>query len=101
MHFLLLYEFVPEYLEQRPRYRSAHLKLAWEAQARGELVLAGAFGEVPAGAALLFRCDSPAVPRSFAEADPYVRNGLVVRWQVRAWNTVVGAEASQPVRPGD
>ena len=43
MHYLLFYEFVPDYLDRRPQFRSAHLKLAWEAQARGDLVLAGAY----------------------------------------------------------
>ena len=78
--------------------RSVHLKLAWEAQARGELVLAGAYADPADGAALLFSCDSDKVPQAFAEADPYVRNGLVVRWRVRAWTTVVGAAANTPVR---
>lgn len=70
MHYLLFYEFVPDYLEQRPQFRSTHLTLAWEAQARGELVLAGAYADPTDGAALLFSCDSEQVPQSFAEADP-------------------------------
>jgi len=98
VHYLLFYEFVPDYLDRRPQFRSVHLKLAWEAQARGELVLAGAYADPADGAALLFSCDSDKVPQAFAEADPYVRNGLVVRWRVRAWTTVVGAAANTPVR---
>ena len=31
-------------------------------------------------------------------ADPYVRNGLVTRWQVREWTTVVGPNAAAPVQ---
>ena len=27
---------------------------------------------------------------AFAQADPYVRNGLVREWRVREWNVVVG-----------
>src|SRR5262249_8895159 len=30
---------------------------------------------------------------SFAEADPYVANGLVLRFRVRPWTTVVGPDA--------
>jgi uncharacterized protein len=48
---------------------------------------------------LLFRCDSPDVPAAFARADPYVRNGLVTGWRVTPWSTVVGADASEPIRP--
>jgi hypothetical protein len=28
--------------------------------------------------------------------DPYVANGLVIRWRVRKWTTVVGEGASKP-----
>jgi hypothetical protein len=40
------------------------------------------------------------VPERFAVTDPYVLGGLVTRWQIREWTTVVGEEASAPVRPG-
>jgi uncharacterized protein YciI len=99
MHYLLFYEFVPDYLERRPQYRSEHLGLAWESAGRGELVLAGALDDPVDGAVLLFRCESPAVVQRFAESDPYVRAGLVVRWRVRPWTTVVGRDAMTPVRP--
>jgi len=39
---------------------------------------------------LLFRGDSARVAEQFAENDPYVLNGLVTRWRVREWTTVVG-----------
>ena len=99
MHYLLFYEFVPDYLERRARYRDEHLTLAWAAHGRRELVLAGAYAEPADGALLLFRGDSPAVATRFAEADPYVRAGLVTRWHVRTWTTVAGEGASTPVYP--
>jgi uncharacterized protein YciI len=46
----------------------------------------------------LFDCDTPDVVARFAEEDPYVRAGLVVRWTVRPWTTVVGKQASTPIR---
>jgi uncharacterized protein YciI len=48
---------------------------------------------------LLFKGDSPQVAEGFAKADPYVVNGLVVRWRVREWATVAGEGAANPVRP--
>ena len=99
MHYLLLYDVVPDYVERRAAFRNEHLALAWQAHERGELVLGGALADPVDGAVLLFRGDSPAVAEAFAAADPYVRNGLVTRWRVRAWNTVVGESASTPVRP--
>jgi len=98
MHYLLFYEFVPDYLERRPRYRAQHLKVAWEAQERGELLLAGALAEPTDGAVLLFVGESPQVAERFAAADPYVLNGLVTRWHVRGWTTVVGSTATTPTR---
>lgn len=70
-HYLLFYEFVDDYLARRAQFRSEHLTLAWDAHARGELVLGGAYAEPADGALLLFTGDSPAVATRFAEADPY------------------------------
>ncbi len=99
MHYLLLYDLAPDYLERRGALRAAHLALAWEAQARGELILAGALADPVDGAVLLFEGESPAAAERFAAADPYVRDGLVTRWRVRPWTTVVGEAATTPVRP--
>jgi hypothetical protein len=98
MHYLLMYDLVPDYLERRAEYREAHLKLAWAAAERGELLLAGALAEPTDGAVLLFEGDSPAAAEAFARADPYVLSGLVARWRVREWTTVVGERAAKPVR---
>lgn len=98
MHFLLFYDLAPDYLERRPQFRTEHLTLAWQAQQRGELVLAGALADSADGAVLLFQGESPAVAEAFAAADPYVKHGLVMRWRVRPWNTVVGDDATNPVR---
>jgi uncharacterized protein YciI len=98
MHYLMFYEFVPDYLERRAQFRVEHLQLAWQSNERGELALGGALADPADGAVLLFNCDSPAVPEKFAAADPYVKNGLVTRWQVRSWTTVVGRDATTPMR---
>jgi uncharacterized protein YciI len=99
VHYLLIYDTAPDYLVRRGDHRAAHLKLAWEAAERGELLLGGAVGDPVEGATLLFRCDSPELPSAFARADPYVLNGLVTRWRVTPWNTVVGRDAAAPVHP--
>jgi hypothetical protein len=99
MHYLMIYELSPDYLEKRGQFRGVHLKMAWEAHERGELVLGGALADPADNAVLLFKGDSPAVAERFAAADPYVKNGLVKSWRVRPWTTVVGEDASTPVRP--
>jgi uncharacterized protein len=96
MHYLLMYDVVADYVERRAPFRAEHLALAQAAHARGELVLGGALAEPTDGAILVFRGDSPAAAEAFAQADPYVRHGLVTRWRVRAWATVVGDGAVPP-----
>jgi uncharacterized protein (DUF924 family)/uncharacterized protein YciI len=98
MHYLLLYDLAPDYLQRRGAFRDEHLTLAWQAHDRGDLVLAGALADPADGAVLLFRGDSPAAAETFAAADPYVRHGLVTRWRVRPWTTVAGSAASNPIR---
>jgi uncharacterized protein YciI len=97
MHYLLFYEVVGDYAERRVPLRAAHFALARRAVERGELVLGGALANPLDGAVLLFRGSSPNVAAAFAEADPYVTNGLVKRWYVREWTTVIGPDAASPV----
>ncbi len=98
MHYLLIYNLAPDYLERRGTYRNEHLDLAWKAHERGELLLGGAVQEPVDTAILLFQGDSPEAAERFAEADPYVKNGLVTNWEVRPWMTVVGDGAASPVK---
>ena len=99
MHYLLFYDVVTDYETKRVPFRSLHLEHGRRAAERGDLVLAGALANPVDGAVLLFRGASPAVAEAFAAADPYVLNGLVLRWRVREWTTVVGKDAATPVPP--
>jgi uncharacterized protein YciI len=99
MHYLLFYELGDDYLSRRGEFRNAHLGLAWQASARGELVLGGALANPVDLAVLLFKGDSPEIAEQFAKTDPYVTNGIVKRWYVREWTTVAGETAATPVRP--
>lgn len=99
-HFLLLYDLAPDYLERRGDHREEHLRLAWEAETRGELVLAGALAEPADQAVFLFKGESSDAAASFARSDPYVVAGIVLGWRVRQWSTVVGKDAASPVPPG-
>ena len=91
-YFVLLYDVVPDYLERRGQYRDEHLGLATAAHERGDLVLAGALAEPADGAILVFQGDDASAAETFAEADPYVRNGLVSSWRVRPWTVVIGGD---------
>lgn len=100
MHYLLCYDLAADYLERRGEFRNEHLTLAWAAQERGEIVVAGALSDPADMAVLMFQGESPEAAERFARADPYVKHGLVTGYRVRQWNTAVGDNASTPVRPG-
>jgi uncharacterized protein YciI len=99
MHYLLFYDFSSDYLERRAQYRNEHLKLAWQSQERGDLILAGVLTDPVDGAVFIFRVEAPNIIEQFVAADPYVRNGLVTSWRVRPWSTGVGEAATSPIRP--
>lgn len=93
-HFLLIYDYVPDYLEKRAPSRPAHLEHARASVARDELQLGGAVPhDDPPFGLLLFKAESAAVAEDFARNDPYVAQGVVGSWRVREWLTVVGAGA--------
>ena len=96
-HWLLEYDLADDYLERRGPLRSEHLGLAVAAHERGELVVAGALQDPMDRALLVFRGDDGGAAERFAAADPYVRDGLVTAWRVRAWAVVVGDGATPPV----
>ena len=100
MHSLLFYDLAPDYLERRGALREQHLALAWRYVREGKLILGGAVSDPVDLALLLFDGPSTEVAEEFAREDPYVREGLVKAWRVRPWTTVVGEQASTPVRVG-
>jgi uncharacterized protein len=97
MHYLLLYDLAPDYMERRGPLRRAHFDHAQSAIERGELLLGGALANPADMAVLLFAGASPDAATKFAENDPYVRSGLVTNWRVREWTTVVGKDATVQV----
>jgi uncharacterized protein YciI len=95
-YYTLIYELVADYLARRAEFRDEHLRLAREAHARGEVVMAGAFADPTDKALLVFRSNDRSVAESFARKDPYVLNGLVERWEVRPWTVVIGGAEPVP-----
>jgi uncharacterized protein YciI len=93
-HLLLLYDYVEDVAERRPPHREAHLAALRREGDAGHVVLAGAVGDPPTGAAIVFSGVDAEHENAFAEADPYVRAGLVRAWRVEPYNVVV--QASPP-----
>ena len=95
-HYLLFYDVVEDYAAKRMPFRAAHLEHARKSCARGDLILGGALADPIDAAVLLFQGASPDAAEEFARNDPYVKNGLVIRWRVREWTTVAGDGAANP-----
>jgi uncharacterized protein YciI len=93
-YYALLYDGAADYVSRRAAHRDAHLAIVREAHARGEIMYAGALGNPPSGALIIFRSASPAAAEQFARRDPYVLNGVVTGWRVLPWHIVVGGVES-------
>jgi len=88
-YYILVYHVVEDYVTRRTPYREEHLQLARDAHDRGELVLGGALADPADKAILVFRTEDPKTVESFVQKDPYVKNGLVPRWEIRPWTVVI------------
>ena len=95
-YYALFYYVIDDYISRRAPYREEHLRLAQEANRRGDLLLAGALGDPVDRALLVFRVSDRSVVEDFARSDPYVINGLVMKWEVRPWTVVIGNEPADP-----
>jgi len=88
-YYLLFYHVVDDYVARRAQFRDDHLRLARAAHERGELILGGALSDPADAALLVFRTADKSVVEDFVQADPYVINGLVKKWEIRPWTVVI------------
>lgn len=89
MYYILVYDYVDDYVERRKPYREEHLKLAEQMKEDGDLMMAGTYNLPYHGAELLFKSDKKKV-EEFIDKDPYVTHGVVMNWKIKEWNVVVG-----------
>jgi uncharacterized protein len=89
-YYVLIYNLTDDYLERRPAYRAEHLQLAKDAEERGELVLGGAYSDPADTALLVWRGEDASAAENFVANDPYVKNGLIDRWEIRPYTVVIG-----------
>ncbi len=92
MRYLLFYEKASDHAVRSVPFQATHLAYVRAAAARGELDLAGNLAKPDDGTALLlFSADTPEIVEAFARGDIYVKEGIVARWMVRAWDVVAGS----------
>ena len=89
-YLLLRLAYVDGMAEKRGPHREAHLAGARAAHEAGELVMAGALIDPVDTGVFVFKNVSEERVRAFAEADAYVRAGLVTEVSIRPWMVVVG-----------
>jgi uncharacterized protein YciI len=87
-HHLLLYEYVEDMAERRGPYREGHLERIRAERDAGRVVMAGALGNPPSGAAIVFRGVEREEIEQFVDDDPYVQAELVRAWRIEPWNLV-------------
>lgn len=90
MHYILFYKAVENYIEKRAPFRKEHLNLIKVNHESGHLIMAGALGEPADGGAFIFKGNDPKAAEDFAKSDPYVKNGLIIEWNVEPWTVVIG-----------
>jgi uncharacterized protein len=88
-YYILIYHVVDDYVSRRALYREEHLRLAREAQLRGDLILGGALSDPVDRALLVFCCNDKSVIEEFVQKDPYVNSGLITKWEIRPWTVVI------------
>jgi hypothetical protein len=88
MHHILFYDYVDNMLERRAPHREAHLERIADEREFGRIVMAGALGDPPHGAAIVFRDVSPDEIEAFVKGDPYADAGLITNWRIERWNVV-------------
>jgi uncharacterized protein YciI len=84
-HHLLLYDYVQDMAERREPYREAHLMRIRAGQDEGRIVMAGALGDPPHGAAIVFKGATRNEIEQFVSDDPYVEAELVTKWYIERW----------------
>ena len=89
--YLLEYSYVPDILEKRTPFRPDHLKLAEGLEKEGIIIAGGATGNPPSGAMFIFSAAGPEVVEAFVKNDPYHKNGLVTKYNIKQWTVVVGS----------
>jgi hypothetical protein len=63
MHFMLIYDVGPDFIQCRSQFRDEHLTLAWKEAEAGELLLAGALEEPTEQASFSSKVQRPRAPR--------------------------------------
>ena len=85
MRYVLLYESADGVRERAPEYYDAHVAHMRAFHDRGDLLLMGPF-EDPQGDGAMGVFATREAAQAFVADDPFVRGGVVRRWEIKGWN---------------
>jgi uncharacterized protein YciI len=83
--YILLYESADGVRERAPEHFDAHAAHMRDFHERGDLLLMGPFEDPQRDGAMGVFATREAA-EAFVADDPFVRGGVVRRWEVRGWN---------------
>lgn len=87
-HFAVVYTYGPP--EEQAVHRPAHREYLGELLSRGSLLVSGPYTDGTPAALLIFRAESAEEVEALLRQDPMHLNGVVLDWQIHAWNPVLG-----------
>lgn len=79
-------------MEKRTPYRKDHFEVAKAAVAAGSLLLGVATEGPDETGVLIFQVKEKSQVEAFAKQDPYVKNGIVISYDIKEWNVVLGSK---------
>lgn len=88
MKYVVLYTSTDNVAANAPAHFPAHRQRLDEFHARGDLLMVGTFADPQRqGSMAIFRTRQSA--EEFVAGDPFVRNGVVARYEIRDWNEIL------------
>jgi uncharacterized protein YciI len=85
------YAAIIDYLQDKEKVdaiRPVHRQYLATLKANGQLAASGPFTD-GSGALIVYEAASAEEAEALLKGDPFHANGIFLRWQLRAWNTVI------------
>ncbi len=87
MKAVLFYHSAPDVLAKAPLHFAAHRARLDAFTRTGDLLAVGTWADPREGSMAVFR--TRAAAEEFVKGDPFVKNGVVARHEIRDWNEIL------------
>lgn len=85
------YAAIIEYLQDKTKIaeiRPVHRQYLANLKDKGQLAVSGPFTD-DSGALIVYEANSKEEAEALLQGDPFHKNGIFLKWQLRPWNTVI------------